>query len=271
MTGGPNRRVRLKYWLLRRWTQIVDWVDWQFVAVANWLWSIHTEHYLRKLRKMEVDDAPIVLDVTAIDMRELYCRPGRVIPVAGNPADMTEAELRSAARNKTYAEIYGASPEKIREVIDPVYRGETVGEPLPEGVVAPVMIPGLEPLLPRTQTPPAEVEHYAKTGRIPAFSRVVDDINPLAFQPVTGAKVRVSTAGTLGGWVVEVLVGENKEPFGFIYRRDGTMYYPTAAAARSAKSRFLKRLKRNREKLVSAAMYERPSMLEPTEETTTNV
>lgn len=104
-------------------------------------------------------------------------------------------------------------------------------------------IPVRRPLLDADVVSPADMEEYRRTGLLPVFRREVERFNPLCFEPVTGARVGKLHDG-LGGFIIELLVGENKEPFGRLYqRRTGVLcVYKTRSSARRAKSRFLKRL-----------------------------
>lgn len=136
--------------------------------------------------------------------------------------------------------------------LDPVYHGSTQGEPIPKCYQSsPIMIPSRELIIPRTKTSSEDMETFSKTGLLPVFHRVVDSINPLAFEPITGAQV--VRERTDGRFVIQLLVGKLKEPFDFLYnqRTGRCCSYLTWSSAQKAKSRFLKRLASNKLRLQS--------------------
>jgi hypothetical protein len=149
---------------------------------------------------------------------------------------------------KTVSVSHNPYPPGYSPTLDPVYRGTTKGEPIPPCFTrAPVMIPTREPIIPKTVTSPEDIAAVQATGVHPVFRRVVDAINPLMFEPITGARVSLghSALRMCDGFVVELLAGEKKEPFGFLMncRTGHIRKFATRASARSAKSRYLRRLR----------------------------
>jgi hypothetical protein len=127
--------------------------------------------------------------------------------------------------------------------LDPIYHGPTRGEPVPDCYrYAPVLIPAREPIIPPTIMSEEDLEQGRRTGLYPAFQRLVGNLNPLAFEPIKGVQI-VTWQGPMM-FALQLLVGEKKEPFGYLHhRRLGHLcVYTSRASARRAKSRFLKRL-----------------------------
>jgi len=202
--------------------RLLDWMNQRVVNLSNWFWRVQQDR-----QRARFD-------------RALPLRPGRFIPVNGPIVGESADVVPQEEGEVTWQLIIDHFLD-----YDPVYHGSTVGEPVPEQFASsPVMIPSRERIIPKQETTNEDRLEYMHTGLLPAFRREVDKINPLAFEPVTGARVvKWNEGGGFMSWVVEVLVGESKTPFGYVPRYKSSGFtWPTASAARAAKSRFLKKL-----------------------------
>ncbi len=181
-----------------------------------------------------------------------------VVQRLGDFLNMKYVEMENRRWLRTHREggmdIRYTGPARSFEVgtteppLDPVYYGPAVplhpGAPVPPPEMAglPVYIPAREPIIP--QRPP--IKNF--------FPKLVDAMDQRAFMSITGARIseafRYEPTGTPGldyaidAFQIELLVGEDKEPYGRLHnRRNGKLcIYKSRASARRAKSRFLKRL-----------------------------
>jgi hypothetical protein len=136
-------------------------------------------------------------------------------------------------------------------------------KPKPNPFVRPGRFIGLDG--PRTEQQESDLIEYQKTGLNPAFRRAVDESVPdILFEPVTGARVvarqrfivdrvlvnrniyptgRTEVGHNEAWFKVEMLVGPNKRPMGYLCKQRTLeeCWYKTRASARRAMSRFLKR------------------------------